>query len=511
MSSGELREDWTEAVEEPLDEARRRAFSWWRLRTLARRSGLQLLRVSRAATRASALYVTIVGAVISAVALAITLPGRPLPTDRRAFAFLLVTFLAAVLVAGFAVLKMLHPAELAAFLVQGRRTREILETMALRIHHLAMDFANETARVSDLFADLLRTDGRGSPGWTRPWRESKKGTRALTKRYLAADVTFRRIDALIKEAAAELDVSVRSLRDHILQFSPTMFRIGVDKYLRNLREMAELASAESVDSADESRYLGLIDQNRRLEEDCRQRATIQEQLLRFDDLHSDIRLLASTRSTSGSLQAYSRALEGRLPGWSPESLRLPIDHLGGQGRIGRISPQHHAVEHHRRSTDGEADLVTVVGVAPVFAKDVGVLFEDRDDLLLRGNALSLDDPPPRLIDHAPAQCQEMVDLSCQTPGGELVDKVEIRRRREQPIVDPESRSADFLGHPQQVAIGGLAALGPAPSVEDLLASPLRTAGAVGKVDVLAAQQLAGFLLRSVNLRTQSHNSSESVG
>jgi hypothetical protein len=292
-----------------LERDRKWAFRrWWWLH-LPRLWLLGLVRVLRAASRASSLFLTIFGALISAIALAFALPGRDLPARFTAVVLLFASLLSAFLAAGFAVLRMLPPAELARFLVEGRKTREILEILALRIRRLAMKFVAKTAKVSDLPADLLRVIQERPPEERfLLLAEAEKAIRGIDKLSRRQDINFRRIDALKKAAARELDLSYRSLCDHVLQFSPAMFRVGVDKYQRNLDEMVELTSAKDFEDADASRFQGLIDQNKRLEDDCRFRARAQELLLRFDDLHGHIRSLASTRSTSGSLQAYSRAL-----------------------------------------------------------------------------------------------------------------------------------------------------------------------------------------------------------
>lgn len=291
---------------------RHRAFRWWRVGSLGRRVIRELGRAVRAPTRAAALFLTIAGVLLSAVGLGLTFDGDLLgavgATSTRVLAILVV--LVVFLISGMAVWRLLPADELASFLVQGRATSEILETIALRIHRLANRFVRETARVSDLPRRLL--EARNGPKAQRAGlvREVERAIRAIHALHQGQDHNIRRIEALKWEAARELQVSTRSLCDHVLQFSPVMFRIGVGKYIRNLREMVELIQAKGFDRADEERFRGLLEQNLRLEEDCGRRVWIQERLLRFRDLHSDICALSSTRSTSSSLQAYCRALSG---------------------------------------------------------------------------------------------------------------------------------------------------------------------------------------------------------
>ena len=291
-----------------LERERRRGFRRWRFVSLRWRAWRELGRTVRAATRASALFLTIAGVLLSIAGLVLAFRDQML-ADATAWLWLVLSILLlAFLASGLLVLRMLPAQELAGFLIHGRRTDEILETIALRIHRLASAFVNETAKGQDLPLRLLDRCQRRGGDKDRLIAQAAARVHAIEVLFRSEDINFRRIEALKQRAAVELGLSQRSLGDHILQFSPAMFRIGVEKYLRNLREMIELTQATDFEDADARRFRGLMEQNRRLEEDCRDRATIQELLLRFRDMHPEICSLASTRSTSGSLQAYSRAL-----------------------------------------------------------------------------------------------------------------------------------------------------------------------------------------------------------
>lgn len=300
-----------EPLETPrLDIERKWSFFWWRVRESPRLCWLALLRVLRAASRTAALFLTIFGVLLAAIALGFTVAGRDLPSDLPAAGWLLVSLVTSFVAAGFFTLWMLPPPDLAKLLIEGKKSREIFEVMALRIRRLAMRFVRETEKVSEVPDVLLEWVRKGTRSGVRDSLidEIILAIDAIDDLCRAEDINFRRIDAMKRAAAQELGLSYRSLCDHILQFSPVMFQIGVGKYLRNLQEMVELATAADFQTADASRFRGLIDQNKRLEKTCRDRATIQELLLRFHELHRDIRALASTRSTSGALQAYSCAL-----------------------------------------------------------------------------------------------------------------------------------------------------------------------------------------------------------
>lgn len=293
-----------------LVEERRRRFRLWRLRSFPRRFYRSVRRTVRAATRASALFLAIGGALLSAVGLFLAIATRPFPRGRAGFAIVLALLLLAFVVSGLSVLRMLAAGDLARFLIHGRRTGEILEVVCLRIHQLARAFIKVADETGELPEHLLQACKRSDSYAEKALliRQAEDSAERIGDLLRNQDINFRRIEALKREAARELQVSHRSLCDYILQFSPTMFRVGVSKYLRNLRELIELTRAEDFEAADEHRFRGLIEQNERLKQDCHERATIQELLLRFDTMHDDVRALASTRSTSGSLQAYSRAL-----------------------------------------------------------------------------------------------------------------------------------------------------------------------------------------------------------
>jgi len=252
----------------------------------------------------------------------------------------------------------LPPEDYARLAISGRRAPEIFETIAVQANALCRSFVKGARTVDPLFRrlDLEVPDGVVPEGsrqevadrlvgvWRQPkppqdpalsWssrlrlqavhaarRVRRRAVRrsaltwgdieaeriiARTKRLRKRqDSLLRRLDALKWTAADELDVPPRRLCDHILQFSPATFRAGVEKYHQNWQEMRDLE--RRLGRVDLPRFVGLMRQNRRLEQECRTLMDRQRKLLRFADLHEDIHRLAATRSTSGSLQAYARAL-----------------------------------------------------------------------------------------------------------------------------------------------------------------------------------------------------------
>lgn len=241
------------------------------------------------------------------------------------------------LLANWFVLRRLPPAELAPLVVQGRPVDEILEAIADRIHRLCRRFLIEVGgwprdedrwsrvrrglrpsrrrrlppdrRLLDRLLEAARGEIEASAELVCSAEARADELRSVRERH---DLALRRIEALKHEASRELAISSRRFCDHVLQFSPSLFRQGFDKYLRNLREMIELVRIRErtgrLADIDVERFAALVAQSRQLEKHTLERTTIQEQLLRFRDLHDDVCSLASSRSTSGAIQAYARAI-----------------------------------------------------------------------------------------------------------------------------------------------------------------------------------------------------------
>src|SRR6266542_5521974 len=84
------------------------------------------------------------------------------------------------------------------------------------------------------------------------------------------------------------------------------------------------------------------------------------------------------RGCTRSSETFAPVLLRRTPG----DLDMPVDHLFGQRRIGRISFENRAVGDERRTAARQANLMAIERVAMVFDDDVGVLFENRDQFLV---------------------------------------------------------------------------------------------------------------------------------
>ena len=93
----------------------------------------------------------------------------------------------------------------------------------------------------------------------------------------------------------------------------------------------------------------------------------------------------------------------------------PIDHRRNEGHVGGVSVENHAVQDERRRAAAETNLVAEERVAVVFADDVRVLLEDRDDLLARGNNLLVDDPALSLGENALRRIKDRRKLTHEAP------------------------------------------------------------------------------------------------
>ena len=160
------------------------------------------------------------------------------------------------------------------------------------------------------------------------------------------------------------------------------------------------------------------------------------------------------------------AVEGGLGGRAAVEVDLALDHGVGQRGIGGIAVEDDAVEDQRGGAAGQADLVAVERLAPILTKDVGVVFEERHDLLARGYALALEDAAAGLLDHPLAQRDEAGQLGRQG-GAAWIALVPLLES----FLDLARPADDLRGDAEQIPVGpsaSLAVLG----VEHLQPAPL---------------------------------------
>src|SRR5271168_1754373 len=186
-----------------------------------------------------------------------------------------------------------------------------------------------------------------------------------------------------------------------------------------------------------------------------------------------------------------RPIEDNLP-WRPsKDVGLAIDHHLGQRRVRGIALQHSAIENHRGSTAGEADLVTEQRLPAILADDVGVRLEDRDDLLCGRHALSFDDPPTGLADHLLHERQVVVESIGNAHDAERLGGVQLRGDLwlAQQVANAAPSGMDLFSDGEQVAVSPLP-VGRLLGVEDPHAPSLGTSRAIAEGHQRGSKKLA---------------------
>jgi len=91
-------------------------------------------------------------------------------------------------------------------------------------------------------------------------------------------------------------------------------------------------------------------------------------------------------------------------------LDLALNHLSGKVGVRGIPFQHSAVQNERGLARGQSDLVAEFGLPTALLDDVRVDLEDRDELLVRGYGLALENTTLGLIDDAQRQPHDPLQL-----------------------------------------------------------------------------------------------------
>lgn len=92
------------------------------------------------------------------------------------------------------------------------------------------------------------------------------------------------------------------------------------------------------------------------------------------------------------------SVEGRLERDTVVDRLVPLHHVHREGRVGRVALEDEQVGEQAGVSTGEHDFVAVTGFPAILDDDVGVGFEDRDDLLRGGDVLILHDAALCLMD-----------------------------------------------------------------------------------------------------------------
>jgi hypothetical protein len=307
---------------------------------------LQRFRWRAVVWHSSSQFLTVtLGGISIALAIWTIVAERPWSSDLPRGVVVAVVVLIPAL-AGFVITLRTMPAVLhAQALVDGQREMAILLVISRSIDRLCHRFLRKIRQekglddaVEALFA---RPDTPADPATaTGPKTPSPNPADLLRRidRHVGRVETLihrhhkqlRRLEEMKVAAAVELDVHPRRLCDHVLQFSPTIFRAGTWKYLDIWRLLRELAASERGPSRSRARAERLLRQARSLEADCEKRRIYQEQVIKFAFLHEAIIGFAGSRSTSGSLREYASAIS-----YLARYYRGKLDR--GRGRLGSRS------------------------------------------------------------------------------------------------------------------------------------------------------------------------------
>lgn len=304
----------------------------------------------RATNRAPAISLTLFTGLTSILlfllGVATAQEGEPSPLFSWRFLLLLFAgLLVSYIGGGFAALRFLSPEQFAETVISGNSEKEIFRLISYRARRLCMAFIRRTQPIGLLMAELLEMANdpdrlRGDPrrlgeeirGIVHRHQSKRrllrrvsleKTQRRVYKLLLGKDRELRRLEAMKLAASAELGIPPRRFCDQLIQFSPAMFRDGAGKYVQNIKEMIAMKK-EFHSHAEIARFCGLVRQNRWLEDSARARVLKLTELIRFRFLYGFLHAFVATRSTSGSLQKYSRAL---TTGVEPYSLPPPLRRL----------------------------------------------------------------------------------------------------------------------------------------------------------------------------------------
>lgn len=232
-------------------------------------------------------------------------------------------------------LQMLRPEEYALVVVSGRSPSATFAVLARHVQRVLEDLIRVVTPARECLADIALAGAQIRDITERAQRGDKpeavlkeRGTvvqlfkqafadkvnaravsvlvRKLKRLRNAQDVPVRRITALKHLAARELEIPIRALCDHVLQFGPSLYWDRLSKFIRNWEMMKSRAAR--LDSDMVGIFGGMALQNDRIFGDAQERCKAQKMLIRRRDLHEAIHLLASEHSTSGSVLTYATAL-----------------------------------------------------------------------------------------------------------------------------------------------------------------------------------------------------------
>lgn len=211
----------------------------------------------------------------------------------------------------------LPPKQFAEIMVGGREVSDSLSTTSYEIWKLCEEFVS--------FGSKITLEGISEKVWGRSSRDKpmpppeiknflheksgkiKLHVEVIRNLLLAQHYRFQFIYEMKKLLSEELGVPERRLCDYIFQYSPSMARDRLWKYLRNWEEILEIYN-HTHDKKVLKRLMGILKENSRIVQQVNKRMHYQLEMLKYSDLHYFVYAFGSEHSTSSSLKKYAKSI-----------------------------------------------------------------------------------------------------------------------------------------------------------------------------------------------------------
>lgn len=242
--------------------------------------------------------------------------------------FLIVLFFFSIYIGGILTKKSLSPMNYSKVVASGRPQEEVLYFLAKKTMEVHKLFNKAIDPIEDLLKRLIKNKPSNyeedlddiAIELNNIWNSEK--SKNTTRRVIVQIEKFlrkhhkdiQRIECLKVEAAYELGIPKERLCNHILQFTPSLFKNRIIKVGQNLEELSRLLDSNLTNQKMVKvqhvlrRIFGMLKQIEKIKKISDQRIKRQNALMKHLDLHSYIRQIASSKSSSGALFIYTDAL-----------------------------------------------------------------------------------------------------------------------------------------------------------------------------------------------------------
>ena len=226
----------------------------------------------------------------------------------------LAVFVIWLVVTGIVALRTLSPEEWAEAHLVGRPLEHVLAVMADSSEAILLEFLNATENDRPVLRAFGGTLGHSlediDDSLVNPtkslWTDNRPNVQAVAKCVEEQRQHLRRLEACKVVAARDFGMPFRRLCDHVLRFSPSIYKELAQKYADNWLECND--SAGELSAGDVRRFRALIAQNVDLRNNINFRLDLQRQQRRFAFLAPLIVRLGAERSTSSAVMSYAKAL-----------------------------------------------------------------------------------------------------------------------------------------------------------------------------------------------------------